>query len=46
LGTVETIPDVVARLDRDFYRDRVTGTDLDDVRFVAVPGDGATITTL
>ena len=46
LGTVETIPGVVARLDRDFYRDRVTGADLDDVRFVAVPGDGATITTL
>jgi galactokinase len=46
LGTVETIPALLARLDRDFYYDRMTGADLDDVRFVAVPGNGATITTM
>ena len=44
LATVETAPAVLARLDREFYGDRVTGADLDAVRFVAVPGDGATIT--
>jgi galactokinase len=43
LGTVETVPAILARLDRDFYRDRVGVADLDAVRFVAVPGDGATI---
>jgi hypothetical protein len=36
---------VLARLDREFYGDRVTSADLDAVRFVAVPGDGATITS-
>ena len=44
LGTVETVPAMLQRLDRDFYRGRVANTDLDAVRFVAVPGDGATIT--
>jgi len=44
LATVETAPAVLARLDREFYGDRVTSADLDAVRFVAVPGDGATIT--
>lgn len=44
LGTVETVGAMVQRLDRDFYRGRVAITDLDTVRFVAVPADGATIT--
>lgn len=44
LGTVETVPAMMQRLDRDFYRDRVPITDLEAVRFVAVPADGATIT--
>jgi galactokinase len=44
LATVETAPAVLARLDREFYGDRVTSADLEAVRFVAVPGDGATIT--
>ena len=44
LGTVETVPAMLQQLDRDFYRGRVAITDLDAVRFVAVPGDGATIT--
>jgi galactokinase len=44
LGTVETVGAMVQRLDRDFYRGRVPITDLDAVRFVAVPADGATIT--
>jgi galactokinase len=45
LGTVETVPGMLARFDRDFYRERVGVAALDAVRFVAVPGNGATITT-
>lgn len=43
LVSVETAPAMLERLDRDFYRSRVAVTDLQDVRFVAIPSDGATI---